>query len=405
MNKRKFCLSVIILLSLAASTFAYGEANIPPLKKLMVFYSPGCKRCMEIKNTVLPEIEKKFEGQIQIEYRDTDDIENYKLLLGLEKNYGMKINNTPPVFYFEGKFLEGRDPIKELLINLITQSTKVAHLKTHNLPAIDLVQRFKEFEPFTVVSAGLVDGVNPCAFTVIVFFISFLALQGYAKRQLIFIGITFILAVFLTYFLIGIGLFGFLYSLGGFWLVARIFNIGIGVFCIILGILAVYDFFKFKQSGKTEGLTLQLPKAVKNQIHAIIGLHYRKDAADKPSSCAQGLGKREEERKNKSIFRLSLSTFVTGFLVSILEAVCTGQLYLPTITFVLKTSHFKLQALGYLLLYNLMFTVPLFVIFILALFGTTSRDFSRFLKKHLLTLKLLMAVLFFSLGIFLIWKG
>jgi cytochrome c biogenesis protein CcdA len=157
--------------------------------------------------------------------------------------------------------------------------------------------------------------------------------------------------------------------------------------------LAIYDFFKFKKSGKTEGLALQLPQAVKNQIHSVIGLHYRKT------------GDKNEEIRALLIFRLILSAFVSGFLVSILEAICTGQMYLPTITFVLKTSHLKLQALGYLLLYNLMFVLPLFVIFILALFGTTSRDFSCFLNKHLLTVKILMAILFFSLGIFLIWKG
>ena len=100
-----------------------------------------------------------------------------------------------------------------------------------------------------------------------------------------------------------------------------------------------------------------------------------------------------------------LSAFISGFLVSLLEAVCTGQMYLPTIAFVLKASSFKLQALGYLLLYNIMFIVPLVVIFVFALMGTTSAEFTSFLKKHLGVIKIFMAVLFFSLGIFLIWRG
>jgi len=102
---------------------------------------------------------------------------------------------------------------------------------------------------------------------------------------------------------------------------------------------------------------------------------------------------------------LILSAFITGLLVSLLEAVCTGQVYLPTIAFVLKASSFKLQALGYLLLYNIMFIVPLIVIFVFALMGTTSNQFSGFLKKHLGLIKVFMAVLFFSLGIFLLWRG
>jgi len=79
--------------------------------------------------------------------------------------------------------------------------------------------------------------------------------------------------------------------------------------------------------------------------------------------------------------------------VSLLEAVCTGQLYLPTIVFVLKESTLRLRALGYLLLYNLMFIFPLLLILILALFGTTSEHFSQFLKKHLVIMKVSMAIL------------
>jgi cytochrome c biogenesis protein CcdA len=179
--------------------------------------------------------------------------------------------------------------------------------------------------------------------------------------------------------------------LKNFWLVAKIFNLSVGVLSIILGILAVYDIFKFKKSGSTEGLLLQLPTAVKNQIHSVIGLHYRKP-------------KGEESLQRISIVRLTFSALVTGFLVSILEAVCTGQTYLPTISFVLKTSPLKLQALGYLLLYNFMFIVPLLVILAFALWGVTSEQFAKILKKNLLSIKVLMAMLFFGLGIFLIWR-
>jgi len=94
----------------------------------------------------------------------------------------------------------------------------------------------------------------------------------------------------------------------------------------------------------------------------------------------------------------------TGFLVSVLEAICTGQTYLPTITFILKTTDLKLQALAYLLFYNFMFILPLLIIFFFALWGATSGQFAHFLKRHLLSIKILMAVLFFGLGIFLIWR-
>lgn len=101
---------------------------------------------------------------------------------------------------------------------------------------------------------------------------------------------------------------------------------------------------------------------------------------------------------------LLLSALITGFIVSLLEAICTGQVYLPTITFILKITPLRLQAWGYLVLYNLMFIAPLAAIFLFALWGATSRDFAKFMQRHIGLIKILMAVLFFGLGVFLLWR-
>jgi len=374
------------------SVLAYSQTQPDENHRLIIFYSFTCHKCIEVKDKLIPDIEKEFKGQIQIEYREITGIENYKLLLSLKEKYGSKIENIWPVFYFRGHFLNGSGQIKEALRFLISQSLSKKPEGKQGLPTIDLLAYFRTFEPFAIISAGLTDGINPCAFTVIVFFISFLSLQGYRKRELIIIGLTFIFAVFMTYLAIGLGLFNFLYQLRGFWIISKIFNLTVGILSIILGILAVYDFFKFKRTAKTQGLLLQLPRGIKNRIDSLIGLHYRR-------------AKEEGGRTLKlHILRLALSALIVGFLVSILEAVCTGQVYLPTITFILKATPLKLQALGYLILYNIMFIVPLFIIFLFALLGVTSEQFSRVLKKHLSAIKILMAILFFGLGIFLLWR-
>jgi thiol-disulfide isomerase/thioredoxin len=393
MISRKIVSFIVTFLTfLLISTFAYAGDKAATIPKLIVFFSPGCHKCIEAKNQMMPEIEKEFSGRIDIEYRDVDDIENYKYLLALRERYDKEIGIDLPVFFFEGKFLNGKEEIKESLRTLINQSLKLPG-REKQIPAIDLIARFKNLKPFAIVSAGLTDGINPCAFTVIVFFISFLALQGYRKRDLIVIGLSFIFSVFFTYLLLGVGLFNFLYRIKGFWVITKILNISIGSFSIVLGILAIFDFFKYKKTKDTEGLFLQLPQAVKNQIHSVIGEHYRK--SKDPDSKFQ----------KQHIFRLLIGALMTGFLVSLLEAVCTGQLYLPTIAFVLKTTTLKLQAMGYLLLYNFMFIIPLLAIFVLALFGVTSGQFAKLLKKHLLAIKVLMALVFFAFGLFLIWRA
>jgi len=291
--------------------------------------------------------------------------------------------------------LVGSDDIKEYLVLYI--DTALSELGYKPMPgadssASDLVSRFQLIRPIGVISAGLIDGINPCAFTAIIFFISFLTLQGYARRQILAIGLSFILAVFITYCLIGVGLFNFLYKLKAYWVVVKIVYIAGALLCFSLAGFAFYDFVRFNKTGQLQGLVLQLPRGLKERIQRIIGLHYRKDKD------------REAENRKSSTLRLIASAVIVGFFVSLFEAVCTGQVYLPTIVFVLKSTHLKLNALFYLLLYNLMFIFPLWIIMLLALLGVSSQQFSRLAQKNIGITKILMSVLFLGLGVFLIWQ-
>jgi cytochrome c biogenesis protein CcdA/glutaredoxin len=378
------CLPVLLNLSKA-----YGDSA----PALLVFHSPSCHRCVEVKKDILPQIEKEYKDSIQIKYYDITDVNNYALVLALKDKYNKDFEFSLPVFFINGRLINGKGDVKSNLKIAIDVSLGEAHREEGALEA-DLISRFSAFKPLAIVGAGLTDGINPCAFTVIVFFISYLALQGYRKLELIVIGLSFIFSVFCTYLLIGLGIFNFLYRLEGFWILAKVFNISIGILSLILGALALYDLVKFRKTKSSEGMLLQLPQVVKNQIHSIIGMHYRKD--------------READTKKTTSLRLArlvLSALITGFLVSILEAVCTGQMYLPTITFILKTTTLKLKAFTYLLVYNIMFIIPLVVIFLLALFGVTSQQFAQFIRKHMVSIKLLMAVVFISLGVLLVWRG
>lgn len=380
-----FLLGVLFALSPKAA-----GADLP---ELAVYHSPSCHRCIEVKRDIIPRIEKKFRNKIKLEYYDTTDIKNYAFLFGLKEKYNKDFEITLPVFFINGQLVNGKGDVKsnlEIAINVALAEAQ----RSEPALVVDLVSRFEGFKPLAIAGSGLVDGINPCAFTVIVFFISYLAFQGYRKLELIIIGLSFIFAVFCTYLLIGLGIFNFLYQLDSFWIIAKVFNISIGLLSLVLGGVAIYDLLKFRKTQDTEGLLLQLPKSIKNRIHSVIGWHYRK--TKEPETKKTVLGR---------LFKLIVSAFVTGFLVSILEAVCTGQLYLPTISFILKTTPLKLKAFSYLITYNIMFVLPLFIIFALALLGVTSAQFAQFIRKHMLSVKALMSIMFIGLGVFLIWRG
>ena len=72
----------------------------------------------------------------------------------------------------------------------------------------------------------------------------------------------------------------------------------------------------------------------------------------------------------------------SGFVVSILEFTCTGQVYLPTILFVTNIPSMRVSATSYLVLYNVMFIVPLLIIFGIVYWGVTSEQLGFFLRRE-----------------------
>jgi hypothetical protein len=61
------------------------------------------------------------------------------------------------------------------------------------------------------------------------------------------------------------------------------------------------------------------------------------------------------------------------------------------------------QAYFYLLLYCLMFIVPLVVVFVLSYLGTTSEQFGQFINRNTGTIKLLTGLLFVGLASWMTW--
>jgi cytochrome c biogenesis protein CcdA len=91
------------------------------------------------------------------------------------------------------------------------------------------------------------------------------------------------------------------------------------------------------------------------------------------------------------------SAVVLGFLVSVFELACTGQVYLPTLMYLVRVRP-DAGSFFYLLLYNLGFIVPLAVVFALAFWGVASQRLAVFVRRSLGGVKLALAVLFLGLA-------
>ena len=242
-----------------------------------------------------------------------------------------------------------------------------------------VVEKFEGFTLATVLLAGLVDGINPCAFATLIFFITYLTATGRTKKQILAIGIAFTLGVFITYLTLGLGLYGlFTTSVNEIQIISVLFYPIMGVFALLLGFYSLYDFTKARK-GKKEEMKLKLPKSVKSLISRVI--------------------KHQAQLKFFTIFAV-----VTGVLISLFEFLCTGQVYLPIIMVVVKTvPEYQALAVLYLILYNLMFILPLVVMFVSVYFGMSSERLQAILDQNRAFFKLLTAIVFIVLGCILLW--
>ena len=108
-------------------------------------------------------------------------------------------------------------------------------------------------------------------------------------------------------------------------------------------------------------------------------------------------------RENARVRAFVGIAFVTGFVISLIELACTGQVYLPTIMFVLSVPEMAAQAFLYLVLYCLAFILPLIVVFLTSYFGTTLQQLGLFVTRHTAAIKALTGLVFVGLALWMTW--
>ena len=358
---------------------ALSGAGEKPLEVLF-FYSPACQSCRRVKEQALPALRRRWDGAIRIEEIPTDEPGGFARLLAAREHYGGPERSSPFSFYIGESRVLGRGQLLERLNAAIGGALERGEV-TFVPPAAGeggtrrAAELFRSLSLWTVLLAGLLDGVNPCAFATIVFFLAMLAYAGGSRRQMLGVGIGFTAAVFIVYLLLGLGAFRALQALSAYRAVSRGIYAATLLLLVVLLLVSLRDTVAYYTGGrKTSGQWLQLSTANKQRIHAVM---------------RRGL-------KSRSLFAGAVGI---GALVSLFEAACTGQVYLPTIVLVLHEPALRANALFYLVLYNLLFITPLVVVFLLAYGGVASERFAAWSKRHFGATRIALSLLFLLLAL------
>lgn len=215
---------------------------------------------------------------------------------------------------------------------------------------------------YLIISAGLLDSLNPCAIAVLLIFIALLLTLKKSRKTIFILGLTYILAVYLTYFVIGLGLLRTLHLFN----IPQIFTKIIGWVLIIWGMVSIKDFL-FPSLPFRLSLTLGSRQIIANY-------------AQKVTLPATGL---------------------MGFLVAIFGFPCTGGIYLATLALLSSTETY-LQGILYLLLYNLMFVMPLIIIFLVTTNRFVAEKLINFNESKSRVFHLIIGLITLAMGLVLV---
>jgi len=218
-----------------------------------------------------------------------------------------------------------------------------------------------------LIIAALLDSINPCVFGVLIFLLAYMTTVFKTKLKMLLAGAIYTATVYITYLLIGIGIFAFTFSSGFainfYWFAA--------ILAILVGLFEIKDFFWY---GK--GFSLQMIPGGAERIKKI----------------TKFMGKMETKHP---LLGLGVAA-VLGVFVVFVELPCTGAPYLAVIG--LLTAGDYSAGLPLLLLYNFIFILPLFFIIGLVYFGKSSDVLEKWRKKNRGLMRL-------SVGLFLLFLG
>jgi len=364
-------LSIVIVL-LVLSTTCLGVIEID------FFGVSTCQECLEAE-MMIDSLKYEIDEEVVLNKFMLSEAKNQELKLKYAKVYGVsesEFDLYPMIFIGKDAFTPSNTTPDSLLESMINYSQEERDKKLEEIEALDedvsqrITERYDQFSIFVVLGAGLIDGINPCAFVVLIFLVSYLYYVGRGRNEILVAGFFFAIGIFAAYLAMGTGLLG---AVGYIESISRVFQLvfypAMAVFTGVLAILSVVDFYRMRYKNKKA--ILELSPGLKKKTHEII-------------------------RKNARAKTIWIASLVAGILVSFVEFMCTGQVYLPTIVYIINSSGVSGRALGFLMIYNLGFTVPIIAITLIAYFSSSTKKIQEFMTstQAAAKIKLLMGALF-----------
>jgi cytochrome c biogenesis protein CcdA len=344
-----------------------------PLITASFFYGDGCSHCENVK-PLLADLSARY-PDLRIEmlevYRNSTNLEKFS---AMSRQYGIENAGIPTLFIGTTALVGDTDIKDHFEENILAEKQRLATCTTTTAPVNttsgspvpDCPPGTTSLTPQLVIVSACIDSINPCAFAVLIFLLLSLS-AAESRRRILLVGTTYVLALFLFHLIAGVGVFS-LVTLSGY---SRVFSFVGATLAVLFGILTIVDVLKNR-----ENYLLGIPVSKKE----IIGQFVR--TASVPAA------------------------FVLGILAGVFGFSCTGGIYISILA--LMSREFTLMSgLPYLLLYNIVFILPLVLVVLLIAFGVSPEKANTWRLENRRILRLVVGLAMIALGIIIFsgWIG
>ena len=331
-------------------------------EKVIFFWGQGCSHCSKVDAYVQKNnLDEVFDIERKEIYFDEENREEFTRLCD---GHNLELNERGvPMAVINGKCVIGDKPIIDQLNNGISESP-LQESEPSGVAQARGLQNSKEFvnSDLTlpiILGAAAVDAVNPCAFAVLIMLVTTILASGNRRRALL-AGLAFALSIFISYLLMGVGLYQALAVAG----LSNWFMKFIAGLAIVVGLLNIKDYFWY---GK--GFVMEVPMSWRPKMKKLI----------------------------KSITS-PVGAFFVGFIISLFLLPCTSGPYIVVLGMLGNTATFH-TALWMLLLYNLIFISPMILITLGVYKGLDPKKLEKVRKGKLKLLHLIAGLIMLGMGI------
>jgi len=322
-----------------------------------LYWGEGCPHCEIVKQYIQ---DNRLDERYDIVSKEVySNAQNAQELTSLFSQYRVPASDQGvPFAIINGHYFVGDSPIIAALNSPPSAipspaATNTAHEDTAPSASLNV---------WSVSGAALVDAINPCAFAVLVILMGTVLASGSRRRALVS-GLTFTLAIYLSYLAMGLGLYSAVSAVGTTVWIQRI----IGILAIVLGLFNIKDAIWY---GK--GFLMEVPMGWRPRLKQLI------QSVTNP-----------------------LIAFAVGIVVSIFLLPCTSGPYIVIIG-MLGTSATFPKAVQWLVYYNLIFILPMIAITLAVYYGLKPERLEAIRQRRLRLLHAVAGIILLSLGIYLL---